>query len=590
MFKKLNNLSITYKLSGIITLLIMTAMLFVGIFSYTTIKKAIISRTFEQLTSVRFEKTRRINNFLNTKILELHQLANTSKAIGIFDNLIFNDSTNQNSIDLIDFNHIIGDYLLKQANVNKFLIYNNKVLYYVNPEETSKHFVNFEIAELDEIINDYSTDSAAIISDLLTNDKGEIVFYIFAKLICKENNTYIGFEIPSKSINDIMLENNPYNGLGNSGEVYLAGEDRLMRSQSRFVENSVLKIQVPNSIPNNIDQNNFVAETTLDYRGIKVLSSSGIIEWGNTKWTIFAEIDYKEALIPVNTLRDSIIFIGLLGIILFTSIVMILIITITKPVAKLKKAADEISGGNYNVNVPVNNTDEIGQLSDTFNQMVQKIDEQKKRLDYEKLNRVQEMIDWQETERQRLSRELHDGIGQLLLSVKMRLGRIKGKTENDERIINDSQNIIQQTVNDVRNISNNLMPSVLSEFGLKQAVENILKDISQNYKIATSCDINLTSLDDNKTITYLYRIIQEAVSNTLKYAKSKSINITITEEENLIKLEIKDDGIGFNPNQVIGSGSNGLRNIRERVKLLNGKCSIKSSQGNGTVIYIEIIK
>ncbi|HNQ69560.1 MAG TPA: HAMP domain-containing protein, partial [Bacteroidales bacterium] len=433
-------------------------------------------------------------------------------------------------------------------------------------------------------------DSAAIISDLLTNDKGEIVFYIFTKLICIENNTYIGFEIPSKSINDIMLENNPYNGLGNSGEVYLAGEDRLMRSQSRFVENSVLKIQVPNSNPNNIDQNNFVAETTLDYRGIKVLSSSGIIEWGNTKWTIFAEIDYKEALIPVNTLRDSIIFIGLLGIILFTSIVMILIITITKPVAKLKKAADEISGGNYNVNVPVNNTDEIGQLSDTFNQMVQKIDEQKKRLDYEKLNRVQEMIDWQETERQRLSRELHDGIGQLLLSAKMRLGRIKGKTENDERIINDSQNIIQQTVNDVRNISNNLMPSVLSEFGLKQAVENILKDISQNYKIATSCDINLTSLDDNKTITYLYRIIQEAVSNTLKYAKSKSINITITEEENLIKLEIRDDGIGFNPNQVIGSGSNGLRNIRERVKLLNGKCSIKSSQGNGTVIYIEIIK
>jgi two-component system sensor histidine kinase NreB len=130
----------------------------------------------------------------------------------------------------------------------------------------------------------------------------------------------------------------------------------------------------------------------------------------------------------------------------------------------------------------------------------------------------------------------------------------------------------------------------LSEFGLEQAVENILKDISQNYKIATSCDISLTSLDDNKTITYLYRIIQEAVSNSLKYAKSKSINVTITEEENLIKLEIKDDGIGFNPNQVIGSGSNGLRNIRERVKLLNGKCSIKSSQGNGTVIYIEIIK
>lgn len=588
MFKKLNNISITYKLSGIITMLIIVSMLFVGVFTYTNNKEAIISRTFEQLTSVRFEKTQRLENFLNTKILELGQFASTSDAVSIFDCMIYNDTAEPNSVNIEEFNRFIGNYLRMQGHVNKFIIYSSKGVFSICPFELETSFAPLIIDELNLTIKNQIEENETIISDLIINENGEAVFYILTDLKCDKDGIYIGFEIPSSEINNIMLEDNPYNGLGASGEVYLAGTDKLMRSQSRFVENSVLNIIVPNPVLESNQSEMSGTNMLLDYRNVRVLSSYGTIYWGSNKWMIFAEIDYEEALVPVYAFRDSIIFLGLLGTLMFTAVVMILIITITKPVAKLKKAADEISDGNYNVNIPVKNNDEIGQLSFTFNQMAQKIDEQKKKLDHDRLNRVQEMIDWQENERQRLSRELHDGIGQLLLSVKMRVGRIKGKTPNDDGIIEDTKNIIQQTVSDIRDISNNLMPSVLTEFGLKKGIENLCNEIVINHNIETKIVSSIDELNNTRTSTYLYRIVQEATTNSIKHANASKIIITLHQIENIIKLTIEDNGIGFDTEKNKNTKSNGLRNIRERVKLLNGNCSISSKKNTGTIINIEI--
>ncbi len=587
MLKKLNNISITYKLSGIITLVIIIAMLFVGIFTYSTNKEAIISRTYDQLTSVRFEKTQRIENFLNTKGLELGQFANTSDAASIFECIIKNDSLTPTVIDTEEFNRFISDYLRMQAHVTRFLIYSDTGFISIDANKNHRNFQNVNLPLLEDIIVSTSSSSQNIITDLIINEDDEIVFFIFTRLKCEKDGIYIGFEIPSTQINNIMLEDNPYNGLGASGEVYLVGQDHLMRSQSRFLEKSVLHTKVPNPIIKHSSHEKSGTSMVIDYRNVKVLSSHGLLEWGNTQWMIFAEIDYKEALIPVDAFRDSIIFLGLLGTIMFTAVVMILIISITKPIAKLKKAADEIAEGNYNVEVPVKNNDEIGQFSLTFNQMAKKIDQQKKKLDHDRMNRVQEMIDWQETERQRLSRELHDGIGQLLLSVKMRLGRIKGKSQNDDGIIEDTQTILQQTVKDVRDISNNLMPSVLKEFGLIKGVENLCNEVTVNYNIEAKFDTNIENIDNLKTSTYLYRIIQEAITNAIKHANPTNINIKLLSSDKYIKLKINDNGKGFNSDNQLNTKSNGLRNIRERVKLLNGKCEINSNPNHGTEIIVE---
>ena len=105
-----------------------------------------------------------------------------------------------------------------------------------------------------------------------------------------------------------MYENNPFNGMGKSGEAYLVGSDTLMRSQSRFVPNSVLKLKAKTDAVINALGGNDNTGIINDYRGIKVLSSYGIISINNIRWAIMAEIDYKEAIIPIDDYRNNMIF------------------------------------------------------------------------------------------------------------------------------------------------------------------------------------------------------------------------------------------------------------------------------------------
>jgi signal transduction histidine kinase len=327
-----------------------------------------------------------------------------------------------------------------------------------------------------------------------------------------------------------------------------------------------------------------------DYRDILVLTSYGGIKWGGDFWVVFAEIDYEEAMEPVYAFRTSLIYLGFIGSVLFIALIMLLIFTITKPVSILKAASIEISNSNYSVRVPVNNNDEIGQLSSSFNFMATKIEEQRKILDKEKKKRLQTMIDWQEQERRRLSRELHDGVGQLLLSAKFRIGRINGKSNNDNEIIDDTLNILQQTVDDIKSISNDLMPSILLEFGLNKAVEDIINNISNTNKIIITFDIQLNKEPKERTSMYIYRIVQEIYNNIVKHSLAKKSELVLNENNDNIELIVSDDGIGFDLDNARTSKSHGIRNIRERVNLLNGEIKIVSKKGEGTKISIIIPK
>ncbi len=588
-FKKLNNISIVYKLSGIISLLVMISMLFVGIFTYTSNKTAIIDRTYEQLTSVRFEKTQRLVSFKNNKLLEVYQFANSLQTETIIKSILDYPKENLPGFNE-DFSTISDEYFIKKGSVERLIFYDKSEFVVIDPYDSVENIYTLIFTKLEGFINNRPISNTPFVSDLMENDRGEVVFYIFLHLENLSEGAFIGFEISSKQINDIMLEDNPYNGLGASGEVYLAGTDGLMRSQSRFIDETVLKLRVPNSMIAEIKPDLAGNNSVNDYRGIKVLSSYGTMSWGDNLWIIFAEIDYAEALIPVNAFRDSIIFLGLVGAFMFSALIMFLAVTITRPIAKLNSAAVEISKGNYKIDLPVKNQDEIGKLSSTFNLMAGKIDEQSKRLEEQRKSRLQEMIDWQENERRRLSRELHDGIGQLLLSAKFRMGRISGKTENDKTIIDETQGIIQQAVHDVRDISNDLMPSVLNEFGLITGIKNLCEQIRVDYKADVNFVTNIESLPKDKVSTYIYRIVQEVFSNIIKHANASKIDISLFDHGKYTELIVSDDGQGFDANNVSELRGNGLRNISERVNLLNGNCKISSEKGKGTVIKILIPK
>ncbi|WP_020607478.1 sensor histidine kinase [Spirosoma spitsbergense] len=250
----------------------------------------------------------------------------------------------------------------------------------------------------------------------------------------------------------------------------------------------------------------------------------------------------------------------------------------------------------------------------TKQQYEQQIDEQKIRTSY--------LIAGQEEERKRLSRELHDGLGQMLTAIKLQIegleaGLTRAASEQNTGItysanLRTLKSLVTQTIQETRTISNNLMPSVLSDFGVVPAIK-MLADHDRSETMDVTFKTNLATngprLDKNIEIM-LYRVTQEAVSNAVRHANPTHITIELKERRNSLQLVISDDGMGFQMpekkqlseqlqsvqelnnlfNRVDTSRppSQGLQNIQERTKLVNGKFKINSRPGKGTKLQISI--
>ena len=206
------------------------------------------------------------------------------------------------------------------------------------------------------------------------------------------------------------------------------------------------------------------------------------------------------------------------------------------------------------------------------------------------LQSLNSMLEGQEMERKRLSREIHDGIGPLLSTLKMNLG-----TLDDEKVINDEKTranlheayeLIDEISDDLRSISYNLLPKVLLDFGLAEALETLKDKIgsSKNVKIS----VFVTGLNDRLdqvTELAIYRIFQELINNTLKHAKATKITLQLIHSDNKIRLLYEDNGMGFS--YELTSKGLGLMNIENRIKALGGKWHIDSTPGRGMTASIE---
>lgn len=585
------NTSISIKLSFIIVCFVSLAIFLIATFSYFQTREAIIARTFDQLNSVKWEKRKRIENYFTERINELRLLASISTVTELekmissypdyFDVSVFNRSEIKSDFE---------NYLNMHSDINKVLFAVNNNLLHISLTNDSIALSSVPDVLSEELFNMNSADTlnGYFFSDIVLHGNEEFAMYVFIPVGSAKQHAAIGFEIDAKAISDIMFENNPFNGLGKSGEAYLVGSDTLMRSLSRFEKKSILNRRAGTSAVNEALQGIEGTDILNDYRGVKVLSSYGLIQISNVKWAILAEIDYNEAIIPIVDYRNNMIFLGILSALLFTALIIFTTLSITRPVVKLKNAAIEVSKGNYNMTITNDSYDELGQLTVAFNQMMKKIDEQQKFLETERITRLTEMIDWQENERQRLSRELHDSLGQVLLSIKMRIQRAKGKTDNDDTIIFETNQMLAETVQEVRNISNDLMPSVLVSYGLQGCLRNLCDTLLSASGIRANLETNIENLLPSKTQIYLYRIIQEAINNITKHSGATRVDISLLKSGSDITLVIVDDGIGFDePTSQSGKGQ-GLINIKERAALLNGTCKIESEIGKGTTIFVTI--
>lgn len=196
-------------------------------------------------------------------------------------------------------------------------------------------------------------------------------------------------------------------------------------------------------------------------------------------------------------------------------------------------------------------------------------------------------------ERKRIGRELHDSLGHLLSLAGLHASMLKKRSdlapEKRGELLDSLMKTIDDAFDEVRNISHNLAPSLLSERGLKGALKSIADRVNQSSGLTMSYDLygidgKLDTLIENT----LYRTIQEIVNNTLKHSEASRLFVQLTQGEGELSLITEDNGKGFKPEEVSKHSSYGLTHMKSRIENLKGTMFIDSTPGRGTIISILI--
>lgn len=196
-----------------------------------------------------------------------------------------------------------------------------------------------------------------------------------------------------------------------------------------------------------------------------------------------------------------------------------------------------------------------------------------------------QMLQVQETERQRLSRELHDDIGQMLTAAKLQcdwlLRRLPAELSDGATSLNDT---LDETLSKVRDVSAILNPRQLASLGLEASLRaHLLRTLSTTeIHWSLECQQRLAGIPEDMAVA-AFRITQEAVTNVLRHARAHNLAIRLQRSPEGLRLSIEDDGLGFHPAADPASlGQRGMSGMHERVALLGGRLSVRSEPGNGT--------
>lgn len=204
------------------------------------------------------------------------------------------------------------------------------------------------------------------------------------------------------------------------------------------------------------------------------------------------------------------------------------------------------------------------------------------------------IIQTEEKERKRFAKDLHDGLGPLLSTVKMSISSL-AQLEHDQasrEIVSNTEMVINEAMKSLKEISDNLSPHVLNNFGLLRALRNFTNKINATKAIRIHLSSNITNERFSNNIeVVLYRVVCELINNTIKHAKAKNIRINLQHIEQELVITYKDDGIGFNKKQLEkqpSTGGMGLSNIYSRINSLKGELHIESKPHQGTRVNIKV--
>jgi two-component system NarL family sensor kinase len=555
-----------------------------SILFYVLFREALIQRTIDQLSSVNILKKNHIDDyFRDTKhALSLHFDKNKpinidelerAKRIYGFTSVAVTDRNFQKAICTSDSSLL-------------------KVLDCILPSQAK----GFQAMEITSCIKSNST---AIVYKL-TLDESVVLF--------QEN-----FE----KIQNILMETT---GMGNTGESYFIGPDFKLRSKSRFIPAVALQLQVDSLATKQI-LNSGVGDVIQDYRGVKVLSMNRIISFEGLQWILISEIDFDEALEPLIRWRNYIIVSALIIAILIVGITFLTSRSISQPILSLKEIIGNLSKGI----IKEENTDstdfsEVGQMSkaiqelstglarttqfaneigrgkfdiaysllseqDSLGLALINMRDKLKTLTDDQVKLVREktsaILEGQENERKRIVQELHDGIGQLLTGIRLRVQMLN---ESDPSR-NEIMELINETIAEVKRISYNVMPNAIVDFGLEAALKGLCENarkaskLSVDFKYVKEVDQRLSF----ETSIGVFRIVQEGFNNIMKHSGASEVDLHVLADEHELYFLLKDNGQGFDTVATKPSPGIGLYSMKERAQLLDGSLEIYSSTEGTTV-------
>lgn len=204
-----------------------------------------------------------------------------------------------------------------------------------------------------------------------------------------------------------------------------------------------------------------------------------------------------------------------------------------------------------------------------------------------------------EEERVNIAREVHDELGQVLTALKMDLSLLNYKLMESSAVIprrmlfdeiKSMSNLVDTTIQSVRKIVTELRPEVLDHLGLKASIEWQAQEFQTRTGIICNMDSNLESIEveDRDCATAVFRILQETLTNVARHSNATRVEITLKEEEELLILQVKDNGRGITENEISNAKSFGLLGIKERVLLLGGQVEIQGGSEKGTSVTVEV--
>jgi signal transduction histidine kinase len=236
--------------------------------------------------------------------------------------------------------------------------------------------------------------------------------------------------------------------------------------------------------------------------------------------------------------------------------------------------------------------EELNKYRENINRdLSEKISEKTKELNQKQYEVKRALLLGEEQERKRIATELHDGMGSLLSTLKLNAESI----ELNEKQLNDKQiaayknviDLIDKSCIELRNISHNMIPTGIEQFGLIQSLQLIFKKINNSGKTIFYLDTyNLNERFNRELELSLYRITLELINNIIKHSNAKNATIQLIKNDDSITLMVVDDGIGFDSNKI--KEGMGLHNIKSRVDVFNGKLTIDTQPERGSTFIIEI--